>query len=325
LSPSEQEFLILASVMFGLSGINFRMLAECDRWSGSVFMNNGQERSEYATLHRRLQNFFNTLRVLESKKIAHCLVLLHHEMEQFHLSVSDFDLAYLGLLQFPKSFSTIPHAMPFSVDPYPLSIREGKKNWLSDIFQLLQTQQIEYNITDTDAPLRLLNMYETVILPMSDFVRQTDFEKLLDYIQRGGHLVMGPGQPSLNDALDELGMAKVIMGQLMYKFDKLESPGTVTMGNGKFTWQNNIQAIQDSLSPSLQNPILHDNPALHLTIREGPHNLMFLANPTYQDQTTSITSSSTLKGVWNLPDKPFKGVFQAIVRPLSVQVMEILP
>jgi beta-galactosidase len=325
LSPSEQEFIILFSIMFGLSGMNFRMLVENDGWSGSPFTRQGQERGEYAALHRRLLNFITSLRVFETKKLARCLVMLHHDIERFHLSVSDFDLAYLGLLPVPETFSQIPHGLTFEVDPFPLSIREKNKNWLADLLQLFQKQQIEYNVTDSDAPLRRLNNYEMVFMPMADFVRQSDFEKLLDYVQRGGHLVLGPGMPSLNEKLGELILIKVIMGQLMYKFERMQSPGTITMGNGKFTWQNNIDAIEELLPTSLQNPILHDNPSLFLTIREGPHNLMFLANPTHEDQTTSIISTSTLKGVWNLPEKQFKGIFQAIVRPLSVQVMEVLP
>jgi beta-galactosidase len=288
-------------------------------------MQNGQESGEYASMHRRLINFINALRVFETKKVANALILLHHDMERFHLSVSDFDQAYLGLLQFPRTFSKVTHSMDFEIDPYPLSIRETNKNWLSDVFQLLQTQQIEYNISDSDVPLKQLNKYKMVFLPVADFMRQHDFEKLIDFVQRGGHLVMGPGMPSLNEKLRNLIFAKVIMGQMMYKFEKMEAPGTVEMGNGKITWEPTMEAIQAILPPSLQNPIVHDNPALHLTMREGPHNLMFLANPTLQDQTTSIISTFTLRGVWNLPDKQFKGIFQAIVRPLSVQVMEVLP
>jgi beta-galactosidase len=324
-SPSEQEFLILTCVMFGVSGINFRMLADYDRWIGSPLTRHGQEHEEYANLHRKILNFLTTLRVLETKKFARCLVLLNHDIERFHQAVSDYDLAYLGLLQFPNSFSQIAHKMGFAHDPYPQSIRESPHNWISSVCHGLDSQQAEYNLTDSNAPLIILNRYDMVFLPMVDFLRQQDFDKVIDYVIRGGHLVVGPGSPNLNENLQALTMIKVMMGQLIYKFEKMESPGTITLEKGKFTWQPDGSAIQDLLTPTMKNAILHDNPALWLTIREGPHNLMFLANPTRQEQTTNIVSSMTLKGIWGLPDKSFKGIFQAILRPMSIQIMEVLP
>jgi beta-galactosidase len=325
LSPGEEEFLILSSIMFGTSGFNFRMLAECDRWTGSPLTRRGQEREEFASLHRGIINFLTTLRVLESKKFARCLILVNHDIERFHLAVSEYDLAYLGLLPFPNSFSRTSHRLEFMRDPYPESIREDSKNWFSDLYQLLNSQQIEFNLTDSSAPLIALNKYEMVFLPTVDFIRQQDFDKVADYVQRGGHLVVGPGFPGLNEKLQTMSMIKVVMGQLIYKLEKVEHPGTIPIGKGKLTWQPDVEAIKELLTPAMQNAILHDNPALWSTIREGPHNLMFLANPTRQEQTTNITSPLTLKGVWGIPEKPFKGIFQTMIRPMSVQIMEVLP
>jgi|WetSurMetagenome_2_1015567.scaffolds.fasta_scaffold06420_3 beta-galactosidase len=324
-SPAEEEFFILSALMFGISAFDFRKLVECDGWTGSPVRRDGAIRDEYASVHQRLREFLTAYQVPESVKTCQALILANNSLERFRLAVSESDLAYLDLLQVPRLLLENAPRFNFSVDPYPESLLHSGSNWISDLCRFLESQQVEFDLSDTDAPLKVLNQYKLVFLPVCDFINQQDFDKFMDYVQRGGHLVMGPGQPSLDEHFRELHLAKAFLGQILYQYKKMATPGTETIDMGKITWQPNIPDLQPLISKEMQNKIQYSNPDLRLTIREGAHQLVYLCNPTDKQQTTNIISPFPLKGVWNVPGMAFSGIFQTVLNPVSVQVWEVIP
>ena len=314
-TPAEQEFLILSAIMFGISGFHFQMIAEREGWTGSPITRDGRERDEYTAMFKKLRQFLTDSHVLEGKKVARALILLNYDMERYHLAVSGFDDAFLGLIHVPRQFLEISHHFDFAQAPYNQSIRYPGRNWLSDLLQLLESRQIEFNISDTHASMEVLAMYDTIFLPMCDFIAQADFEKLIEFVERGGHLIMGPGQPVLNGQFQPL---------ITSKYQKLNLPGTVPAGLGELSWHPEVAPVEKILSAAIQNKVLHDNPELHLAVHEGPRHLIFLANSTRQRQTATLVSPWTLRGVWNLPDQRYEGSFPVEINPFSVQVWEVV-
>jgi beta-galactosidase len=312
-SPADEEFAVLCGIMHGLNAINFHMLAEGDRWVGAPITRTGAVREEYADLFRRWSAFFTKYDIWNTKKHCRTLVLLSHELERYHRTFSTMNYGYLGLLRIPALFSEVQSSLGFQVDPAKQSFRvEG--SWIREACRYLDGFQVEYNIADTHLPLDELTKYDIVFLPTADFMEPQDQQKLIEFADRGGNLVFGPGIPTLDVAMNPM----PVLSNL------IQEPGSKTQGSGKITFLPSFDLASDLITSDMPNIVLLDNPNLRSTIREGNSLLFFIANPTGSIQRSMIISSWPLRGVWNAPEDTQTGSVTAELNPYSVQVWEVL-
>ncbi len=308
----EEEFAILSAVMHGMTAVNFHMLVEGDRWVGAPITRDGAFREEFADLFRRLQAFFAKYGVWESKKNCRTLVVMSCELERYHLAVSAMNYAYLGLIRIPAVFSEASNPLGFQIDPARQSIYE-EGSWIQDACRFLENAQVEFNLTDSRQELDELAKYDLVFLPTADFMDPKEQEKFLQFADRGGHLVFGPGLPALDGRMNPASVLK----------NAIQIPGTQNRGTGKITYLTSFDAAKELITADIPNVVLLDNPNLRLTIRGGSSNLIFIANPTGADQKSMMISSWPLRGVWNAPEGTQSGVVTAEIGPHTVQVWEV--
>lgn len=314
-SPEEEEFAILSAVMHGMTGANFHMLVEGDRWVGAPVTRDGAFREEYAGMFRRLNEFFSKYGVLESKKYCRTLVLLPWGLDRYRRAFTTLNHAYLGLLHIPAQFSDVKSTLGFQTDPARQSFQEDG-NWISEVFRFLESGQMEYNISDTHAAMDDLTKYDAIFLPTADFMDVKEQEKLLQVADRGGHLIFGPGIPTLDSQM----VSASVLGS------HVEGPGTRTHGLGKITLLTSFdpETTRELITADMPNSILQDNPNIHVTIREGNVMLVFLANPTGSAQRSMLISSWPMRGVLNAPEETQSGSVVTEIHPYSVQVWEVL-
>jgi beta-galactosidase len=313
-SPAEMEFAVLCAVMHGMSAVDFHVLAEGDRWVGSPIRRSGAFRQDYADLFRRLSAFFSQYNIFNSKKNCRTLVLISSGLERYHCACSTLDDAFLGMLHVPQVFSEVSSSLGFQTDPFRQSIRE-EGSWVREACRYLEAAQVEYNLADSRLMLDELTKYDMVFVPTADFMDPKEQEKLLEFANRGGHLVFGPALPTLDDRMNP---ASVLGGVV-------QSPGTLARESGKVTFLPSFDSAKDLISPDMPNVVLLDNANLRLTIRGGSSILVFLANPTNAVQRSMIISSWPLRGVWNAPaGEPQTGSVTAEVAPTTVQVWEVM-
>jgi beta-galactosidase len=303
-TPQEEEFAILSAVMHGMTGVNFHMLVEGDRWVGAPISRTGALREEYADLFRRLHAFFTKYRVWESKKNCRTLVLLTYELERYHQAVSALNYAYLGLIRIPSVFSEVSPSPGFQTDPARQSIH-AEGSWIQEACRFLENAQVEYNLADTHqvlvtqwdkyllmAPeLRVddivelsrdeLALYDMVFLPTADFMDPKEQGKFLEFAGRGGHLVFGPGLPTLDGRMNPASVLKEV----------IQEPGTQTHESGKVTYLTSFDEAKDLITPKMTNVVLLDNPNLRSTTRGGSSILLFIANATGASQKSMMISS----------------------------------
>jgi len=312
-TPREEEFAILSAVMHGMTAVNFHVLAEGDRWVGAPITRSGAFREEFADLFRRLQTFFSKYGVWESKKNCRTLVVISCGLERYRLAVSTMNHAYLGLIRIPAAFSEVSLPLGFQTDPARQSIyAEG--SWIQEACRFLEIAQVEYNLADTHQGLDELAKYDMVFLPTADFMDPNEQEKFLEFADRGGHLVFGPGLPTLDGGMNPASVFK----------NAIQNPGTQTHGAGNITYLTSFDMAKDLITADLPNVVLLDNPNLRLTIRGGATNLIFLANPTGANQRSMLISSWPLRGVWNAPEETQTGSVTTEIGPQTVQVWEVL-
>ncbi|MBN1438908.1 MAG: beta-galactosidase [Anaerolineales bacterium] len=312
-TPAEQEFAILSAVMHGMSAADFHMLAEGDRWVGAPIQRSGAFREEYAAMFRRLNAFFSQYRIFESKKNCRTLVLLSQGLERYHSAFSTLNHAYLGLLRIPKAFSDVPSSLGFLTEPVLQSIYE-ERSWIAEACRYLENAQVEYNLANTRIVLDELVKYDMVFVPTADFMDPKEQERLLEFADRGGHLVFGPALPTLDERMNPAS----VLGAA------IQIPGTQNRESGKITFLPGFDQAKDLITPDMPNVVLIDNPHLRLTIRGGLSILVFLANPTNTVQRSIMISSWPLRGVWNAPEGTQTGSVTSEVPPYTVQVWEVL-
>jgi beta-galactosidase len=313
LSPAEEEFCILSAVMHGLTAVDFHMLAEGDRWVGAPIRRSGEFRKEYADLFRRLGAFFTQYKIWDSKKNCRTLVLVSAGLERYHSAFSTLNNAYLGLLRIPKIFSEISSSLGFQVEPMQQSIHE-ENSWIREACRYLENAQVEYNLASSRLMLDELTKYDMIFAPTADFMDPREQERLLEFADRGGHLVFGPALPTLDERMN----AASVFGGV------IPAPGTQPRETGKVTFLPSFDQAKDLITPDLPNVVLLDNPNLRLTIRGGSTILVFLANPTTTAQRSLMISSWPMRGVWNAPAETQAGSVTTEAAPLSVQVWEVL-
>ncbi len=312
-TPHEEEFAILTAVMHGMTAVNFHMLAEGDRWVGAPITREAAFRPEVADLFRRLQAFFVKYGVWESKKNCRTLVVISCDLERYRLAVSTMNHAYLGLIRIPAAFSEVSLPLGFQTDPARQSI-QADGSWIQEACRFLENSQVEYNLADTHQVSDELAKYDMVFLPTADFMDPKEQEKFLEFADRGGHLVFGPGMPTLDSGMNPASILK----------NAIQNPGTQPHGAGKITYLTSFDTARELITADMPNVVLLDNPNLHLTIRGGATNLVFLANPTGVNQRSLMISSWPLRGAWNAPMETQTGSVTAEVAPQTVQVWEVL-
>jgi beta-galactosidase len=312
-TPQDEEFAILTAVMHGMTAVNFHMLVEGDRWVGAPITRDGAFREDFADLFRRLQVFFAKYGVWESKKNCRTLVVLSYELERYHLAVSAMNYAYLGLIRIPAAFSEVALPLGFEIDPGRQSIYE-EGSWIQEACGFLENAQVEYNLADSHLEPDEMAKYDMVFLPTAEFMDIREQEKFVEFADRGGHLVFGPGLPGLDGRMNPAAVLK----------NAIQIPGTQTRGAGKITYLPSFEAAKELITADMPNVVLLDNPNLRLTIRGGSSILVFVANPTGTTQQSMMISTWPLRGVWNASEETQTGSVTAELGPHTVQVWEVL-
>jgi beta-galactosidase len=73
--------------------------------------------------------------------------------------------------------------------------------WYRAVEAALQSGGYAADIGDDSLPMEILRRYKVVICPAFDFMPRITQQKLLGYVQRGGHLAYGPDLPYLDEHL----------------------------------------------------------------------------------------------------------------------------
>ncbi len=289
-TPAEEEFTILAGLMYGLKAMNFYMLVERDRWQGSPITRHNERRAGYADFFERLSALIAATDLLQTDKVSKVLVLFNYELARFSAAARTLQHGYLGLLDVPPALGEIPVDLGYSCDPGAVNDRHNPTSWLRRVWTKLEAAQVDFNLSDTHATPAILAKYPLVVVPTADFMDVDEQQRLIDYACDGGHLVIGPVVPTL----DRLMRPSSVLGRY------IEQPGTVQAGKGWITLLGEPEGLSEPIIGAFVNDITLDNPALRLTIRAGDRaTLCFVANPTAQEQRATLRSPYPLHGVWN--------------------------
>ncbi len=191
LDRSDQEFALLVAIMHGVRGFNAHMLVERNRWLGSPISNTGTvDETQFAFL-KRLLTILHEVEFHTLQRNVPVLLLRNFEYERLSglCTSSNWLTQLLGippeLLLNNRTFSyteTIQKAYPALWEAFYWGLSRSKTPFL---------------IGDTDMDRPALSHFQTIFLPSFDFMSVELQEKILEYVERGGSVVLGPEIPYL--------------------------------------------------------------------------------------------------------------------------------
>lgn len=207
-TTEDDFFLTKAAFMNGLKAINFYMIVERERWYGSPITRHGKFRKEKSTFYQKL------LKILEEIDYS----ALEEEKEIALLFNRDYDL-----LELTTSMMT---PLPVNMAMFPAELYCYEDNFgFKDIIQIenqrlwrgfyygLKGNHFPFALADTDLPVSEWKKYKVVIVPVFEFLNEGIEKKLIEYVQSGGILVMGPRCPEFNQKMKEYSIFKEYLAE----------------------------------------------------------------------------------------------------------------
>ncbi len=312
-TPAEEEFITLAALMHGLKALNFYMLVERERWQGCPITRHGTYRPEYAQFYERLSHFLQRYPLEQFERDRSVLVLFNFDLFRQAAAATMLHYPHVDLLSLPPELFRVDLDLGLKHDVHFEASYANLENWLGRLMIDLAVRHVDYDLSDTHIAAARLSRYPIVYLQATEFMSPQDQTKLLAYMQNGGHLIVGPGMPYLDAALQPASVLE----------HYLKQPGTVSIGQGQLTW-----APAEALAnvPLPQPEYQCDQPLLEISVQRGNGStLLFLANSSAQDLEAQVTfdGSRTFRSAWGeTQTKSGENNATFIVPAYSVQIWE---
>jgi len=316
-TPEETEFITLSAFMHGMKAVNFYMLVERERWQGSPITRHGTLRTAYACFYQRLLSFLTRYQFWQCERHPQVLVLLNYDLGRYAALASTLHYAHVDLYGLPPELFQVDLDLDFRWNVLAEADDRSWHNWLGTVVQALHSHGADYNLADSHISSERLQHYPLVCLPTVDFMDTLDQEHLLAYVQAGGHLLVGPGMPYLDTALQP---CEVIGAYL-------KEPGTVEVGQGRITWapQHEVEQLIKCIVPAADYRCAH--PAVDLALHHSPeHTLLFCANPGAQTIETSLhfRGKRLFQSAWDSGHRCHaQDRLPITLAPYSVQIWEV--
>jgi len=316
-TPDEQAFITLSAFMHGLKAFNFYMLVERDRWQGCPITRHGTLRPEYAGFYKELLDFLNRYQFWTFQRQAPVLMMLNYDLGRYASLASTLNYAHADLYGLPAKLFQVDLDLGLRWDVQFEADEKNWHNWLGTVVRQLHKRFVDYNLSDSHISLAYLQRYPLVYLPTVDFMDAEDQRQLLAYVQGGGHLVIGPGMPYLDPALQPC----EVLGTY------LSEPGTIQIGLGSLTWceQEQLEQLVATQVPLAEYQSSH--PAIDISLhRNDEKTLLFFANPTAQaiETTIAFQGQRTFQQVWNGAQTCHVSEQMPLeLAPYSVQIWEV--
>jgi beta-galactosidase len=316
-TPEEQEFITLSAFMHGVKAVNFYMLVERERWQGSPITRHGTLRPAFACIYQQLSTFLQRYQFWQFERLPQVLVLLNYDLGRYAAMASTLHYAHVDLYGLPAELLQVDLELGFRWDVLAEANDRSWHNWLGTTVRTLHRHFLDYNLSDSHIDKARLREYPLVCLPTVDFMDPADQQCLLTYVQKGGHLLIGPGMPYLNLALQPCN----VFGTY------LKEPGSIQIGNGTLTWasQDEIEQVIKKSVPEAAYTCAHTTIDLVLH-HKGEHTLLFCANPTAQSIETSLEFSGRrrFQQAWGgTATYHVQDHLPLVLDPYSIQIWEV--
>src|SRR6185503_726735 len=214
--------------------------------------------------------FLHQYRFWQFKRQRRVLVVLNYDLGRYAAMASTLNYAHADLYNLPPELFEVDLNLGLRCNPLAESKEDVPGGWLHTLLRELENHGVDYDLADTHLGLERLSGYPLVCLSAGDFMDIGDQRRLLQYVEAGGTLLIGPEMPYLDPVLQP----GSVLGQY------LKSPGTVSVGHGRIVWVPTPR-LESELTPFLPQPEYRCTaPQVDLAVhQDGQRALLFAANP----------------------------------------------
>lgn len=142
-----------------------------------------------------------------------------------------------------------------------------------------------------------------------------DQQRLLEYAEKGGCVILGPGMPYLDSNLRPCSILSAA----------ISAPGEVSYGAGCLIWAT-AETLASVLAQNVPAPTVRwDTPAVEVVEQVGEQqHLLFIANPQEQRQqvTISFETPRHLSPVWGAAAASRSDQLTLDLAPYTIQIWE---
>ncbi|MDO4340481.1 MAG: beta-galactosidase [Eubacteriales bacterium] len=314
LTPEEELFGYLYSIMNGLKAVNFYMLAERDRWTGCPVKNNGEIRQNWYDMFASLTKLLKGQELWKYQRSPKILVLKNYEMGRMKALLAVRNRNLYSSNCFIRG-TDIPQEL-FFPEKLPSCMTEdgtghyGREEWIEKIMEALDECHLEYDISDSFLPEDRLAGYDWIFASSYEFMEPDVQKKLADYAKgKDRHLCIGPVLPKYDRRHYTCGIlhGEWEAGRVMLLESPQELKNQITLPKPEYTCEDS----QVELS-------------VHESMEERCH-LLFAANVTGQkkDVTVSFEGYRKWTGIWNAKDVEGAGNIYISMEPYEIRIWKI--
>ena len=289
---NDETFVTRAALMHGIKGFSRYMLVERDRWLASPIRRDGRVRPENAKVFSTTNEVLNRYDFKLLKRQADVLLLANRDYDRLEAASEllsfpgDFLESQLSLSEYPNFMTVSDEAFGFEE---PIQI--VKNDWFAAFYGSLSRGGQTFLLSDTALPAERLQLYKAVLLSSFEFLGAAVQAKLLDYVKKGGTVVLGPKLPTLNERfaadstlLDAVKGAKAT--EIAGVGQKVAT--SYAIGTGALVVIHRLTDVETALAAALDKagvvPVSKNHPKLDVTIHRDPamagKAIVFVANPT---------------------------------------------
>lgn len=193
-TADNERFTTRTVFMHGLRAINYYMLADRDRWTGTPVRRDGSIRPDYFQLYQDWNRVLEETRWDELRPERDVLVLTPRIYER---------LNYVAIeASFPNQFLTdIYYRLPADlfVSEKTLDLRDAIQHrapaWLQAFEVALSVAGVPFALADSDLSEETMAQYKMIIVPTFEWADSDVLEKLERYARNGGTVLCGPRWP----------------------------------------------------------------------------------------------------------------------------------
>jgi beta-galactosidase len=315
-TPAEEEFTTLAALMYGMRAVNFYMIVERERWQGSPITRHGTYRPGFADLYRQLSTFLQKYPIGNFQRRPWLVVLLNYDLGRYLEMTSTLHYAHVDLLGLPDELGKVDLDLGFRCDVASEADHHRSDNWLGTVFTQLNQRHVDYDIADTHIDPHRLRQYPIACVPTVDFMDVKDQQQLLDYVEQGGCLIIGPEVPDLDSNLRPHSILNAVVHE----------PGEASYGRGRIIWVT-ADAIATTLAQQLPAPTIQwDAPGVDVVEQHGASGcLLYIANTKNEHQRVTITFDAPyhLAPTWGCAKETVRAAQLTLdLAPYTIQIWE---
>ena len=291
----DEEFVTKAALMHGIKGFSRYMLVERDRWLDSPIRRDGTVRPDKAAVFGGANRMLDRLDWQDMHLEAPVALLANRDYDR--LEAASVLVSFPGdFLETPSTFSEYANVLTVSEESLGLDqpVQMDKREWFARWYQELDSTQVGFVLSDTQADVTRLRNHRAVVLTTFEFLAREVQENLVEYVRGGGALVLGPKVPSLGTDMQPCSVLADALGGA--------TAGTYQVGSGTVRVVGSLDGVRatvDEVAGLLPRPQASvDNPQVSLTVHtsSGDHNLkaVFVANPTADSHSVTIRVNGTI-------------------------------